>query len=904
MIAQSPFLFGRDSEVETFALALTKCAHDRRRSLLVIRGASGVGKTAFLSRACQIAEQGGWGVFRSACYSGEKNVPNAILQRLLDQHRASISNAAHPYLSGLERDLELANSRSYRFAQAFARLFEAVLSDSPCMLAIDDAHWLDAESVSTLREISRTCYGSQLIIVTTERMGIEAPRLDLLDASVLVLEPLHIQASRQLVTHLWPVANETVVAAIIDRSLSLPFDIIALCEQARAEFASETGAIADTSDNIVRESVIGLTHIERAILQLCSVVREPIDSRLLSRVLADPDSVERFLMMSGSRYLQTEGHFSKFRHARIAAAVRSTIDRPSTLRRAVLGAYRPIASLDVAELSAVAALADDAGDEATEFEALCRLGHLAFEERAFESAAAAYRRAAAIMAPKLTDYFPFYNEFSIALRLSGRWEEAQRVLERAVQEGLGRNLLGVGELAAALVWLIRLEKDRDVARAQYCRLEPQIINPSDRHALLAIGAHLACEAQDLDSLEVVRSEVCHIGEPQPPYATVIMGCGKASLFARQGKFEEAWASLDEARCNATGPSQETSVDCFSRHVEVRQHGCLGFDMRVTRMLKRDQIRTYDELPQAVALYARELAVIVDFSRGRWAAAQAHLDPGELSDIRPCRARTLLLAMGAAIAALSLDCSALAELIEDELRSCFRRDLWQRAMPLGFWWAASIARERPSDAAAFVEPLCRHLARTDDATAFSFPIAPVLYAARLGDRPLLEKLVKVIPREASPWHAAQSTFARGFAYSALGDAASARRDLMASEADFRKLGATFFAACAAKVLGICDTSQNRMLTTLQIDLEPVFLNAHSSSTRRRDPTGIPTLREREVAELVADGYSNRGIADRLTISERTVEVHISNLFNKLNIGSRTQVVRWVLDESSVPARAAG
>jgi DNA-binding NarL/FixJ family response regulator len=53
----------------------------------------------------------------------------------------------------------------------------------------------------------------------------------------------------------------------------------------------------------------------------------------------------------------------------------------------------------------------------------------------------------------------------------------------------------------------------------------------------------------------------------------------------------------------------------------------------------------------------------------------------------------------------------------------------------------------------------------------------------------------------------------------------------------------------------------------------------------------TAREREIATLVADGLSNRDIAERLVISEGTVEVHVKHILGKLGFSSRTQVAGW-------------
>jgi DNA-binding CsgD family transcriptional regulator len=56
----------------------------------------------------------------------------------------------------------------------------------------------------------------------------------------------------------------------------------------------------------------------------------------------------------------------------------------------------------------------------------------------------------------------------------------------------------------------------------------------------------------------------------------------------------------------------------------------------------------------------------------------------------------------------------------------------------------------------------------------------------------------------------------------------------------------------------------------------------------------TAREHEVAVLVAQGKSNRAIADELVISERTTESHVTNILGKLGFGSRAQIAAWAVD----------
>ena len=60
------------------------------------------------------------------------------------------------------------------------------------------------------------------------------------------------------------------------------------------------------------------------------------------------------------------------------------------------------------------------------------------------------------------------------------------------------------------------------------------------------------------------------------------------------------------------------------------------------------------------------------------------------------------------------------------------------------------------------------------------------------------------------------------------------------------------------------------------------------------------REREVAALIARGYSTRAIAEELAIGARTVEAHVMAIFNKLGVSSRAQVAVWAVDHGLRPA----
>jgi DNA-binding CsgD family transcriptional regulator len=75
--------------------------------------------------------------------------------------------------------------------------------------------------------------------------------------------------------------------------------------------------------------------------------------------------------------------------------------------------------------------------------------------------------------------------------------------------------------------------------------------------------------------------------------------------------------------------------------------------------------------------------------------------------------------------------------------------------------------------------------------------------------------------------------------------------------------------------------------------------------RRTASGQPeapglTRRERQIAELVAQGMSNKEIASTLTIALRTAESHVEHILVKLGFTSRTRIIAWVNEQADPPA----
>lgn len=338
------------------------------------------------------------------------------------------------------------------------------------------------------------------------------------------------------------------------------------------------------------------------------------------------------------------------------------------------------------------------------------------------------------------------------------------------------------------------------------------------------------------------------------YCIMIDGCQEVSDLARAS----AWTTALSRWCDAQPGLVAFTGQCAVHRGQImRLHGAYRaavdeFDAAVRRYRAQ-----HDDAAAGLALAERGDALRV---LGDLDAAEAGYEEAARHGFEPQPGLALLwLARGRTSAAVAATRRLLAEVSDPVHRS--------RLLPSAI--EILLAAGEPAEARALADEL--------GAIAHSFECAGLqamaAYAAArveleagdaAGALPYLRKAATLWHGMDSPYEVARVRVQVARALRALGDDDSASGELTAAVATFRDLGTRPAQEQAAALL------------------EPARL-----------PGGL-TAREAEVLRLVAAGRSNAQIAAELVLSEKTVARHLSNIFGKLDVGSRTAAAAYAFE----------
>ena len=342
------------------------------------------------------------------------------------------------------------------------------------------------------------------------------------------------------------------------------------------------------------------------------------------------------------------------------------------------------------------------------------------------------------------------------------------------------------------------------------------------------------------------------------YCTAIEGCQEISDFGRVAE----WTSALERWCAAQpGLLAFTGQCAVHRGQLLRLRGDWGLALEEFEFA----CRRYQEVdaPDAAGLALYEAAEVRRLRGEHGAAEEAYQGAADLGfDPQPGLA-LLWLARDQRTAARS----AVERLLDETGGPVQRCRLLPGAVEV---LVACGELDRARDAALELGGLAdRYGSAVLEATAAQAIGAVELAAGDAGGAlPYLRKAMQLWARTDNPYERARVRVLMGRALAGSGDEGSSRRELEAARAAFRQLGAAPDADAVDHLLA------------------PASL-----------PAGL-TAREAEVLRLVATGRSNAQIAADLVLSEKTVARHLSNIFGKLDVGSRTAATAYAFEHALV------
>jgi DNA-binding NarL/FixJ family response regulator len=857
-------LVERPVEFDAIRSALT----GRETCGVVLIGAAGVGKTTLARTVTQSLRSNMHWV---ACTESSRGIPLGAMAHLVS----------------------LSTSRDQIALMASAR--ESLVAEENTVIGVDDAHLLDQLSATLLHQIAVDRAGS---ILATIRSGEPVP-----DAVTALWKDGHL-----LRMELLPFTKEQSVAlveSVLGGTLEgLSADVMweasggnPLFLRYLVEGAVDAGNLTKVNEvwqlrgpTVVPSGLAALvaSRLDQAggdvvnalkLLALC----EPLDLEALCE-LAGEDAVDAAEMRGLIRITydgrQINGRFS---HPLFGDVVRHRMGTASArkLRGRIARVLRDReldSSASRIRLAQLYVDSDDAADAdllITAAKDAMFLSNLPLSERI---ARAAFERGGGLRAAEL---------LSRALLWQGQPMQAEEVLAQFEPADLNELQLvqwGIPRLSI-LFWSIG-----DVARAKelLALLRRRVQHPALRLVVEATGSALAVhENRIAEGLAAAESV---LADPQAPKQAVdfaAFSAGLAMPVAGRGSDFEPIA----ARCRAEQKATDGMIRVMVRYCDVLALTSIGeLDLAARRAADYAEFSTAGQ--RSAWAIAKIMAGLVAIYRGRFPDAVAAIEQAlaalDAEASLPWRLPARIL-LAKAYAALGRATEAERVLTDaQEHTGQFVALHAPQVMIARSWHAAAKGLERR---AAELSRAAADIARK--AGQYAVEAEALHHAARFGDRSVAQRLAALTELVDGSVVGLQARHA-------VAVATSDAHALDAVSAEFEHAGLLLSAAdAAAQAAPLHDRTGDRRAST-ESAARALRLATQCGGTAtpaiKLAARPLPvTSREREIATLVAEGLSNRQIAERLTVSVRTVEGHVYRACFKLDVADRDELAKLIRQE---------
>ncbi len=875
---------------------------DASASFLLLWGEAGVGKTRLLDEFAARAAAEGARVAMGTCIEG-LCPPFAPLREIFSGLGlpSPFENGDGPSPSGAAAEAQ----RHRVFLAAAAALASMAV---PNLVLLDDLHWADFATLEFLAFFARKQNAAVLAIGTVRSDDLERDhaRLDALSrllrngACRVNVDPLGRDDMHRLVSFLWPIESpqrsgqvervcalaegkpyfaEELVSSALALSATPAFDALPLSIRA-GMLARFERLSRDERDILLQASVIGQTFVPALLAQLAKR-----DEGCVLAALAAARELQLVREIEGSELFA-------FRHA---------LTR-EILYRELLQAQRQTTHRELAAILERADRPADAGQIAFHWRAAGERARatLAYElagdraaaRNAHRDAQDAYGQAVRLRDEPGADVAALYEKYSRALSIGGSLAEACVYLERSVDAYEARGDVTKAALLAARLARRHFEYARpheaSLAIARSLRLcGGRGAVAFDAHVTLAHFAALHGRLEEADA-QLLRAELLP-GRP-PPSQRRDFHMVRALVRAMTARLGPAFADYERAVTIARDAGDLEQLTWALSNYASRALAS-GYTERALAAYRESlQLLPIDEFGKVGMLANQGLASAYLMS-GEIDAARAAHERGRQMISAMVLTQTAQIAMDIRLAYLAdeefpLDRSA----IDDAVAVAFESGETQNIGLLSGTLAAYLdSTARASEAQAL---RTRAIAAISSADLSLWLIDQLAAGESRADRDKARALLAAA--------AGDEAHSAARAHLALFDARVARRQRQSALAkslgsraaeQFEAIGWPWERAAALEVAGL--HAQAREIY-LRHGYRRQLRELDSARRRARHRAGRDRLtpREMEVAQLAAGGLSNREIAARLFIGERTVETHIAAIFDRFDLTSRRQFAELV------------
>jgi DNA-binding CsgD family transcriptional regulator len=899
-------LVGRDGELAAIEALLDP---DLLPATLLIDGEAGIGKTSICDAAVAVASERGFEVLitRPAAAEAELTLVGIgdllepVLERILP---ALPSPQAGALRAALLLDNESSGADVRALGIAFLSALRIVASTRLVLVLVDDVQWLDAGSAGLLRFAWRRLESEPLALLLARRVGFsDAVTPGLRSFEQLELEGLSAGALHRLLRErLELVLSRPALRRLHDLSAGNPFYALELGRALRSgTIRLERGEpLPPTLEALVGERIAALPPATRDALAVAAAVSRPTPSlvgppavlapAVAAHVVALDRGDIRFThpLLASAAYAWLDDGARRELHARLAAEVNDVEERARHLALAAAGPDESVAT----ELGVAAASAHSRGA----VEAAAELAEMALQ-----------------LTPA-TEEDARHERTLTAVRY--RFESGDVAGPRAVLEQLLAVEPHGPQRARALGDLARMHMFQGSRRRAVVLLRDALEEAGEDAALRAM-----LEERLLATLIVLRENL------QEAWARARSTAEAAERVGDRGVRVRALAAIGFVGGLVGDPE---AVAHLERAVQLESHaGFLGalerpsFNLAAVLMWRGELARArelFDEASRKAAdagdesslAWTADNLAYLEFLAGNWTRALAWASEGDeiagQTGQPPQQAHAKATAalvyahLGDASAARAAAAAAL-ELSGDEVAIGWLNAGWALGV-------LELGRGDPAAAHAALDPLCAHAEREGigEPGTMRFVFDDVEALVALGRTEEATERLSIVEAHARrldrPFALAASARCRGLLAAAAGDHAGALAAFDRALVEHARAPFPFDRARILLAQGVAlrRARRKREARAAFEEAQAIFdsLGAALFAQRSRDELAqiggrtsageelTPT--ERRVVELVAQGLTNRQVAAAAFVTPKTIEFHLRNIFRKLDIRSRAELVR--------------